>query len=1151
MPTQDDQLITTKMVSMATLGLVSQLLLQLQLLLLLHLCQPSVAFNLWADGGIHLRGPENSKFGYSVALWYDPSAKKRVVVGAPRGEDHAQLDLEGYQLGNIFLCDLKGQCNVESRVPYARDADGSREALKMGDHLKRYGIGFGESLSTFKDDISPLAACAPRYTLAIQDRVDASNLKQEWTLQPRGACFVLTDADGVPEVKGLLETKYPKPQTLQNALVGFSAALIRKPDLGLVMGGPNAFYEEGVISNKPIGSAGRGFQSLTAERPSRTEAYEGWQVVQGIFDGHNTSIAVSVVNFRNRGKVKFYPPKIKPYKIKTDNYLGEITGTEIGAKFGYSLAVGDFNGDRADDLLIGSPWAFVKGSRHLPDGGKVYVHYSPLAKIIKGTQEIPGVAEWGLFGFCTAGLGDINRDGYGDAAIGAPYANSPDEGGIVYIYNGSPKGLIQKPTQILRASQFPSAIRSFGFSLDGGLDMDGNGYPDVVVGAVDSNTAVLLMSAPVITLLGEVSFQSETLNDENSCDNELAGYRKVKGVCFYLNIDINYKAFNYTKDIDAQLRMVLKDNSDSPKFIFKVTNDHRYNMDYTIRPVGSKVRGRGIYVFAKSDRAVIGQPVAVSVSVHLKTPAQNASAGPGSSQATPVPPVLDALSQMSFNTSIILTCADNNTCFSKPDMSIMAYPTTLTIGKGYMSLPVLVEARHDPAYQVEVKVNHPESIKFHRVEGTGLIPECRYGTLVGMTSFDEFTCVFTFIEALEKVNFTLFFEHNPFDLMEHLEKRNLDYLTIDLEVKSDSKDTDVKDNKFSAKVKVVTSARVYSEWKSQPDSTTVKVNETLSWSEIQSIFPPQNHSLPADRLGPKIAQSFSLSNMGPSPVKGAKLLIQLALFRGDDRIFYLHEEPTMSENVTCDWPQINPWNMQVLDPVNGHTDLVGNTRRKRQATYDEVIPPAKSLDGFGTTEHPTTSPSGEGEPSYEPLMTRGDLGDRRVSHVTPRNNISRKHRSPGGREETEYIECEQKRCLITCEVSYLEPRGSVSVTASGHAVVANLDKIQRTRLAVRSTVTIVVHQPGSQPINPMSGATTVINLLKPPESGLSAVPFWLLLLSVLGSIVLILIIILILWKAGFFKRKRPPTADPNRKSLLQSNEPGGDLNATDSEIEKF
>lgn len=48
------------------------------------------------------------------------------------------------------------------------------------------------------------------------------------------------------------------------------------------------------------------------------------------------------------------------------------------------------------------------------------------------------------FGFALASLGDLNKDGYEDIAVGAPYEGN----GVVYIYLGSKSGLISKPSQV-------------------------------------------------------------------------------------------------------------------------------------------------------------------------------------------------------------------------------------------------------------------------------------------------------------------------------------------------------------------------------------------------------------------------------------------------------------------------------------------------------------------------------------------------------------------------------------------------------------------------------------------------------------------------------------------------------------------------------
>lgn len=76
-------------------------------------------------------------------------------------------------------------------------------------------------------------------------------------------------------------------------------------------------------------------------------------------------------------------------------------------------------------------------------------------------------------------------------AIGAPY-DGPQEKGFVYIYHGSATGIREKPSQIIRPDDIGLPLSTFGFSLSGGVDMDENQYPDLIVGAYESDTAVFL-----------------------------------------------------------------------------------------------------------------------------------------------------------------------------------------------------------------------------------------------------------------------------------------------------------------------------------------------------------------------------------------------------------------------------------------------------------------------------------------------------------------------------------------------------------------------------------------------------------------------------------------------------------------------------------
>ncbi|KAK7909658.1 hypothetical protein WMY93_014342 [Mugilogobius chulae] len=142
---------------------------------------------------------------------------------------------------------------------------------------------------------------------------------------------------------------------------------------------------------------------------------------------------------------------------------------------------------RWTDVIVGAPNFF---DRKAEIGGAVYVYLNPFGHWDDHSRPIRLNGTYdSMFGMTVSSVGDLDQDGYGDIAVGAPF----DGDGKVFIYRGSDSGIETKPAQVLDGRDFD--VRRFGYSISGGLDLDHNHYPDLAVGSL--NDSVVLFSVDV------------------------------------------------------------------------------------------------------------------------------------------------------------------------------------------------------------------------------------------------------------------------------------------------------------------------------------------------------------------------------------------------------------------------------------------------------------------------------------------------------------------------------------------------------------------------------------------------------------------------------------------------------------------------------
>ena len=156
--------------------------------------------------------------------------------------------------------------------------------------------------------------------------------------------------------------------------------------------------------------------------------------------------------------------------------IQRIDGNDPGDRRGQALLGGvDFNADGHADLVIGAPFDDANG---LVDNGSI--------TLISGATGLPLVTRAGLatddhFGFALALAGDLNADGVTDIAVGAPNALGP---------GGRPGSV-----RVLSGATFQPLLtvfgeldgEEFGHALAGNFDENGDGVPDLIVGAPSSD----------------------------------------------------------------------------------------------------------------------------------------------------------------------------------------------------------------------------------------------------------------------------------------------------------------------------------------------------------------------------------------------------------------------------------------------------------------------------------------------------------------------------------------------------------------------------------------------------------------------------------------------------------------------------------------
>ncbi len=165
--------------------------------------------------------------------------------------------------------------------------------------------------------------------------------------------------------------------------------------------------------------------------------------------------------------------------VSTSAWTAE--GNQAGSEFGWAVSgAGDANGDGFSDVMVGA-FRYDNGET---DEGRAFLYLGSATGLAatpawtaEGGQEAAG------FAYSVATAGDVNGDGRADAIVGAiEYDNEQIDEGRALVFLGSASGLGTTPAWTAESDQ---AMARFGSSVATAGDVNGDGYSDVIVGAID------------------------------------------------------------------------------------------------------------------------------------------------------------------------------------------------------------------------------------------------------------------------------------------------------------------------------------------------------------------------------------------------------------------------------------------------------------------------------------------------------------------------------------------------------------------------------------------------------------------------------------------------------------------------------------------
>ncbi|XP_032704942.1 LOW QUALITY PROTEIN: integrin alpha-IIb [Lontra canadensis] len=876
---------------------------------------PAWALNLDPRQLTLYTGPNGSHFGFSLDFYKDNHGRVAIVVGAPRTLGPSQEET-----GGVFLCPWKAEGSQCTLLPFDLN-DETRHVGSYTFQTFKSRQGLGASVVSWKDNI---VACAP------WQHWNALEKTEEAEKTPVGGCFLAQLQNGAraeysPCRANTMSQVYQKNgfNDRRCCEAGFSSVVTQAGEL--VLGAPGGYFFLGLLARAPIATIVSSYrpgtllwhvasQSFTLDsyEPEYEDGYRGYSVAVGEFDGdlNTTEYVLGAPTWSwTLGAVEI----LNSYH----QTLHKLHGEQMASYFGHSVTVTDVNGDGRHDLLVGAPLYMESRADHkLAEVGRVYLFLQPRGHHVLGTPSLllTGTQLYGRFGSAIAPLGDLDRDGYNDVAVAAPYGG-PSGRGQVLVFLGGSEGLSSRPSQILD-SPFPAGS-GFGFSLRGATDIDDNGYPDLLVGAYGANKVAVYRAQPVVMASVRLLVQ-DSLNP--AVKNCVLPQTQKRVTCFNIQMCVGATGHNIPQQLPINAELQL--DRQKPRQGRRTLLLNSLLVDTTLRlDLGGRespiCHTTMAFLRDEADFRDKLSPIVLSLNVSLQ---------PRKDGVAPAV-VLHGDTHVQEQTRIILDCGEDDVCVPQLQLSASMMGSPLLIGaNNVLELRMVAANEGEGAYEAQLAVHLPAGAHYMRAisdvkgferlicnqkkENETKMVLCELGNPMKRNARIGITMLVS-VENLEEAG-----DHVSFWLQirsKNSQNPNSEAVLLDVPVRAEAH-VELRGNSFPASLVVI----------AEEDN---RENSSNIW-------------------GPKVEHTYELHNNGPSTASGLRLSLCLPGQSQPSDLLYIVDIQPQGGLQCSPQPTPNPYklNWRLPTPSPSPTSPGRHKRERRQASLPGSDQPARPQD---------------------------------------------------------------------------------------------------------------------------------------------------------------------------------------------------------------